>query len=159
MTKTAFNAEIQQHIGALNGIAETMPPCDKPCNVHEAHQVKQAHETAVVCLLAEFIGNGMADEIADKVTAKLATEPQKKTAFTFTLPGTDKMVSVAKSAISTWTFRLVILPLIVYWMANGKIDRDTVREVVADAVRAQRELTQPLSHNDTTLENTVGLEK
>jgi len=161
VTKTAFNAEIQQHIGALKGIAETMPPCDKPCNVHAVNQVKMAHETSVVCLLAEFIGNGMADEIADKVDARRKAEPvsQKQNAFTFTLPVTGKMVSVAKSAISTWSFRLIILPLIVYWLSNGKVDRDTVRQVVGDAVKEQREQTQPLSKAAPTLENTVGLEK
>lgn len=172
MTKQDFNSQVQQHLGSLQGIDETMPACDRPCNVHAATQAKQSHEVAVLCLLAQYTGNGMADEIADKVGVQIkdaAVEAAKEAAkevasngsksIKFSLPGIDRVISVSKVAVSTWFFRLVILPCIFYWLANGKIDRETVRAVVADAMKAQKEQTQPLSKASPTLENTVGMEK
>lgn len=154
MTKNEFNTKVQQHLGSLQGIDETMPACDKPCNVHETMRKKQSHEVAVLCLLATYTGNGMGDEIAARVCDKINTTtlaPPK--ALTFVLPGTDRVVSVATAALSTWTFRFVIL-LFLSWLANGKIDRETVRTVVADAMKAQMEQVQPLSKAAPTSENT-----
>ena len=164
MTKSQYNAAISLEIGAMAGIQESTPVCDKPCSSHESIQKASRHKQKLIELMATYTGNGMGDDIAAKVAEAVKTAvaalPQAKAAtpITFTLPGTDKMYSVAKSALSTWGFRLVVLPLIIFWLTNGKIDRETVRQVVADAVKAQREQTQPANKNAATLENTVGLE-
>lgn len=153
MTKSQYNAAIAQEIGAMNGIQEITAACDKPCSAHDSLVKVGKHKQKVIELMATYTGNGMGDDIAEKVAgavkaavASLPVPPAPAGAnVTFTLPGTDKIISVGKTAVSTWGFRLIVMPLIVYWLSNGKIDREVVREVVADAVKEHREQLQPLN--------------
>jgi hypothetical protein len=160
MTKQDFNQQVQQHLGSLQGIDETMPTCDKPCNVHAATQAKQAHQIAVLALLAQYVGNGIADEIADKTSDRLertildkidnriadrikasaAADTSKH--FTIRIPRTGKVYSVAKAALSTWAFRAVLL-LTISWFANGKIDKDAIKDILNNTMKSQQ--TQTLS--------------
>lgn len=161
MNKAQYNQELQQELGALAGIEESMPECDRPCNVHGPMAKQRSHERKILALLAQYTGNGMGDDIAKQVEERAAiiaqalakelaaNTPQTKP-FTISLPGIDRILTVSKSAFSTWTFRLVLLPLIVYWLANGKIDRETVRDVVAEAVKARERTEQTAVTNATT---------
>ena len=143
MTKREYNERVQKHLGALEGIAETAPGCDKPCSAHDVLEKRQAHELAIITLIAQYTGNGMGDDIAEKVAAAAtkAPEPVARPAdnrYTFVLPGADKVISVAKTALHTWAFRLIVLPLAIYWLANGKMDKEAVRDVVREAIRSSQ---------------------
>lgn len=72
MDQKEYNAEINAHLGALKGIDETIPKCDKPCNVHEAYVKKQEHQIAIIGLMAQYTGNGMSSDIAAKVAPVVA---------------------------------------------------------------------------------------
>lgn len=145
MTKKEYNEQVQKHLGALEGIAETAPGCDRPCSAHAVMENRQAHELAIVTLIAQYTGNGMSDDIAEKVAAHAARAASELAAshpldkrYTFVIPGADKMVTVAKTALHTWAFRLIVLPLVIYWIANGKMDKEAVRDVVREAVRSSQ---------------------
>lgn len=154
MRQQEFNQKVTLELGALRGIEENVPPCDKTC----ATAKSQPHYTNILGLVAEYVGNGMSADIAERVTTGLQANKQVPTPVTVPWFG-GSVLTLTKKAMADWSFRLIILPLIIFWLANGKIDRETVREVVADAVKAQREQTQPTSKAATTLENTVGLER
>ena len=140
MTKREYNERVQKHLGALEGIAETAPGCDKPCSAHEVLEKRQAHELAIITLIAQYTGNGMGDDIAEKVAAHAtkAAEPAAARPYTFVIPGADKVITVAKAALHTWAFRLIVLPLVIYWIANGKMDKEAVRDVVREAIRSSQ---------------------
>lgn len=154
MTQQEFNSKVNTELGALRGIGEAVPACDKPCSTAKS----QSHYTNILGHIAEYVGNGMSADIAARVTTGLQANKQVPTPVTIPwIKGS--VLTLTKKAMADWSFRLIILPLIIYLLANGKIDRETVREVVADAVKAQREQVQPASKAAPTLENTVGMEK
>ncbi len=154
MTQAEFNTRISTELGAIKGISESALICDKGCVTSKS----QAHYTAVLGCMAEYVGNGMSADIAARVTTELQSKKQVPSPISIPYGG-GRVLNLTKKAIADWFFRLVVLPLLIYLMANGKIDRETVRAVVADSVKAQKEQTQPVSKIGPTLENTVGMEK
>jgi len=128
MTKADYNAEVNKHLGALEGIEETTLPCDKPCNVHDSVTKARVHEMAIIKAMARYTGNGMGQDIAQAVREGLQENRQVGRPINLTLPG-GKIVTLTKQAIATWSFRVLLLAVIT-WLTTGKVDKAAIREEI-----------------------------
>lgn len=133
MNKPEYNRKISQHLGALEGIAEVMPVCDKPCNVHEAINKRSEHQLEIIKAQAQYTGNGMSQDIADAVAAALLKNRQVGKPVNVPLPG-GRIWTITRQAIATWIFRVVLLAA-VSWCMTGKVDRAVIRQVIMDELK------------------------
>jgi hypothetical protein len=157
MTQQEYARKVTEHLGALQGIDETMPTCDKPCSVHSAFTAKQNHEVALLALIAQYTSNGMSTDIANKVAETLkkdlpipalspAIKPPKN--INIIIPGTKKMWTVTTQTLATWGFRIGLI-LFMTWLSTGKIDRTTLRTVM------QQELSMVAVTNSVVVQPTT----
>jgi len=138
MTQQEYARKVTEHLGALQGIDETMPTCDKPCTSHTAFTAKQNHEVALLSLIAQYTSNGMSTDIANKVSETLkkdfpnpASTPAIKTPknINIIIPGTTKIWTTTTQTLATWGFRIGLI-LFMTWLSTGKIDRTTLHTVM-----------------------------
>jgi hypothetical protein len=152
MTQQDYARQINEHLGALKGIEETMLPCDKPCTSHAAFTAKQAHEVALISLMAQYTSNGMSTDIANKVAETLQKnyppavpvipiKPPRN--INITIPGTSKIITTTIQSLGTWSYRILLI-VFLSWYTTGKIDPATIRQLI------HQEITVNMNKTATT---------
>jgi hypothetical protein len=154
MTQQDYARQINEHLGALKGIDETMLPCDKPCASHASFIAKQGHEFALISLMAQYTSNGMSTDIANKVSETLQknyppqaaipvipVKPQRN--INITIPGTSKILTMTLQSLGTWSYRILLI-VFLSWYTTGKIDPATIRQLI------HQEITVNMNKTATT---------
>lgn len=162
MDQKEYNAEINSHLGALHGIDETMPPCDKPCNVHTAYDKKQKHIIGMLATMAKYTGNGMASDIAAKVapvvaeTLKQTTQPTQ--VIPLKIPGLNKVFTLTKQTLGTVISNIIII-IMFTWAVNGKIDKETLQTSIKQVLSEEMKLKQTTNQVQNVSNITTNLPK
>jgi hypothetical protein len=159
MDQKEYNAEINSHLGALHGIDETLPPCDKPCNVHTAYDKKQKHIIGMIATMAKYTGNGMSSDIAAKVAPVVAEtlkqNNQNTQVIPLKIPGMNKVFSLTKQTLGTVISNIIII-IMFSWAVNGKIDKETlqtsIKQVLSEEIKS-KQITNQVQNSSTMTTN------
>lgn len=135
MTREEFNRESAEHLGALKGIEEVIPVCDKPCSSHDAWSKARTHEAKLLTCVAQYVGNGMSKDIAAEVSKTLQNNKQVGQPVVVPLPG-GRFLHLTRKAISDWAFRVVLVATITWWASGSRLDKATLRALILDELRA-----------------------
>ena len=135
MKREEYNKEINLHIGAL---AESKD--GDPNATHECHQARRwEHTERIMIATANYVGNGLKDDIADRIKsdfAALLEERERKRMERYGVRAFGR--AFMKSQLVTGAFRTVLLALLTAVLVRscGMTPSDA-RSLVTGAATAQ----------------------